>query len=74
VLLASLAKTDLLVLDEFGAQKLNDEHRQNLLEILKERYALRSTLMTAGVPPSNPRFTGKSEGDYFTGAPCFSVA
>jgi hypothetical protein len=26
------------------------------------------------VPPSNSRFTGKFEGDYFTGDPCFPVA
>jgi hypothetical protein len=26
------------------------------------------------VPPSNSRFTGKFEGGYFTGDPCFSVA
>lgn len=49
-LLASLAKTDLLVLDDFGAEKLNDEHRHDLLEILEDRYALRSTLVTSQYP------------------------
>jgi DNA replication protein DnaC len=49
-LLASLAKTDLLVLDDLGAGKLNDEHRHDLLEILEDRYALRSTLVTSQYP------------------------
>ena len=49
-LLATLAKTDLIVLDDFGAGKLNDEHRHDLLEILEDRYALRSTLVTSQYP------------------------
>jgi DNA replication protein DnaC len=49
-LLAKLAKADLLVLDDFGAGKLTDEHRHDLLEILEDRYALRSTLVTSQYP------------------------
>ena len=49
-LLVSLAKTDLLVLDDFGAGTLNDEHRHDLLEILEDRYAVRSTLVTSQYP------------------------
>ena len=49
-LLATLAKTDLLVVDDFGAGKLNDEQRHDLLEILEDRYALRSTLVTSQYP------------------------
>ncbi len=49
-LLATLAKTDLLVFDDFGAGKLNDENRHDLLEILEDRYALRSTLVTSQYP------------------------
>ncbi len=49
-LLASLAKTELLVLDDLGAGKLNDEHRHDLLEILEDRYAVRSTLVTSQYP------------------------
>jgi DNA replication protein DnaC len=49
-LLASLAKTDLFVLDDFGSGQLNDEHRRDLLEILEDRYGLRSTLVTSQFP------------------------
>lgn len=48
--LATIAKTDLLVLDDFGAGKLTDAHRHDLLEILEDRYALRSTLVTSQYP------------------------
>ena len=49
-LIAQLAKADLLVLDDFGAGKLTDEHRHDLLEILDDRYAVRSTLVTSQYP------------------------
>ena len=49
-LLASFAKTDLLVLDDFGLAKLNSEHRRDLLELLEDRYASRSTLVTSQLP------------------------
>jgi DNA replication protein DnaC len=49
-LLASLAKTDLLVLDDLGSGQLTDEHRRDLLEILEDRYGLRSTLVTSQFP------------------------
>jgi len=52
-LLATIAKTDLLVLDDFGAAKLNDEYRHDLLEIFEDRYALRSTLVTSQYPVAN---------------------
>lgn len=52
-LLGSLAKTDLLVLDDFGSRALDDEHRHDLLEILEDRYALRSTLVTSQYPVQN---------------------
>ncbi len=49
-LMTTMAKTDLLVLDDFGAGTLNDEHRHDLLEILEDRYGLRSTLVTSQYP------------------------
>ena len=49
-LLASFAKLDLLVLDDFGLAKLNADHRRDLLEILEDRYATRSTLVTSQLP------------------------
>ena len=45
-----LAKSDLLVLDDFGNGALNDENRRDLLEILDDRYGVRSTLVTSQFP------------------------
>jgi len=49
-LLASIAKTDLLVLDDYGLVPLNQEQRHDLLEILEDRYNLKSTLVTSQLP------------------------
>ena len=49
-LLASLAKTDLIVLDDWGLAKLTSENNRDLLEILEDRYASRSTLVTSQLP------------------------
>jgi DNA replication protein DnaC len=49
-LLAELAKTDLLVLDDWGLTPLNDEQRRDLLEILDDRFNARSTLVTCQLP------------------------
>ncbi len=49
-LLAELARTDLLVLDDWGLTPLNDEQRRDLLEILDDRFNARSTLVTSQLP------------------------
>jgi len=49
-LLATLAKTDVLVLDDWGLAKLTAEHRRDLLEILEDRHGTRSTLVTSQFP------------------------
>ena len=49
-LLASLAKLDLIVLDDFGLAKLNTDNRRDPLELLEDRYATRSTLVTSQLP------------------------
>jgi DNA replication protein DnaC len=49
-LMKDLAKTDLLVLDDFGLVPLGEGERRDLLEILEERYELRSTLVTSQYP------------------------
>ena len=48
--LASLAKTDLLVLDDWGLVKLNAEQRRDLLEIVEDRQGTRATLVTSQLP------------------------
>jgi DNA replication protein DnaC len=49
-LITALAKTDLLVLDDYGLAALNQEQRHDLLEILEERHGLKSTLVTSQLP------------------------
>jgi len=49
-LLASYAKIDLLVLDDYGLLELNQEQRHDLLEILEDRHGLKSTLVTSQLP------------------------
>jgi len=49
-LLATLARTDVLVLDDWGLAKLTGEQRRDLLEILEDRHGVRSTLATSQLP------------------------
>ncbi len=48
--LASLAKTEVLVIDDFGLAKLSAENRRDLLEIIEDRYGIRSTVATRELP------------------------
>jgi len=49
-LLATFAKTDLLLLDDYGLAPLAKEQRYDFLEILEDRHGLRSTLVTSQLP------------------------
>ena len=49
-LLRTLGRADLLILDDFGLEPLNAEARQDLLELLEERYGCRSTMVTSQLP------------------------
>jgi len=49
-LMAGLAKTDLIVLDDWGLAKLDAEQRRDLLELLDDRHGQRSTLVTSQLP------------------------
>ncbi len=49
-LLRTLGRADLLILDDFGLTILNAEARQDLLELLEERYGCRSTIVTSQLP------------------------
>jgi len=49
-LLASIAKKDLLIIDDFGLKPLNEEARLDLLEIMEDRYEKRSTIVTSQRP------------------------
>ena len=46
----SLAKVDLLMLDDFGLAPLSETTRRDLLEILDDRYDKKSTLITSQLP------------------------
>lgn len=49
-LLATLAKIDVLILDDWGLAKLTAEQRRDLLEIMEDRHGTRSTLATSQLP------------------------
>jgi DNA replication protein DnaC len=49
-LLARLAKTDLLAIDDFGLAPLSASERRDLLEVLEDRTERASTLITSQVP------------------------
>ena len=48
--LATLAKTDLLLLDDWGLTPLSQSERNDLLEVLDDRVNTRSTLITSQLP------------------------
>lgn len=49
-LINSIAKADLLIIDDFGLSKLDDMHRLNLMEIIEDRHSVKSTLVAAQLP------------------------
>ncbi len=49
-LLQTLAKTELLILDDWGLAPLGDRERRDLLEVLEDRSGRRATLVTSQVP------------------------
>ena len=51
--LAVLAKTDLLILDDWGLAPLNQVERNDLLEVLDDRVSTRATLITSQLPSTH---------------------
>ena len=49
-LMATFARTDLLVLDDWGIAALSADHKRDILEIIEDRHGLRSTLITSQFP------------------------
>ena len=49
-LISQLAKTDLLLLDDWGLEKMTLSQRNDLLEIMEDRHGLKSTLITSQLP------------------------
>ena len=48
--LSALAKTDLLILDDWGLAPLDQSGRNDLLEVLDDRVGVRSTVITSQLP------------------------
>ena len=48
--LSALAKTDLLILDDWGLAPLNQAERNDLLEVVDDRVGSRATLITSQLP------------------------
>ena len=48
--LVALSKIDLLILDDWGLAKLTEHQRQDLLEVVEDRYGVRSTMITSQLP------------------------
>jgi DNA replication protein DnaC len=48
--LTTLAKTDLLILDDWGLAPLSEDNRRDLLEIVEDRHECRATLVTSQLP------------------------
>ncbi|MEE8454423.1 MAG: IS21-like element helper ATPase IstB [Limibaculum sp.] len=49
-LFRSLVKADLLILDDWGPDRLNASQRRDLMEIVEDRYGAGSTLITSQLP------------------------
>jgi len=47
-----MAKTDLLVIEDWGLESMSNRERGNLLEVMVDRYDLKSTLITSQYPVS----------------------
>jgi DNA replication protein DnaC len=50
--LTRLARIDVLVIDDWGHAPMRDQERRDLVEVLDDRYGLRSTVMTSQLPVS----------------------
>jgi DNA replication protein DnaC len=50
-LLGRIARVDVLIIDDFAIAPVTDEQRRDLLEILEDRYATRSTIVTSQLEP-----------------------
>jgi DNA replication protein DnaC len=49
-LMSTIAKTDLLVIDDWGLSTLTDQERRDFLEIMEDRHGVRSTIIAAQLP------------------------
>lgn len=50
-LMRTCGKTDLIVLDDWGLERMNQRQGLTILELLEDRYNLRSTVVASQIPP-----------------------
>ncbi len=60
-LLRALTRADLLILDDWGPDRLGPDERRDLLEIFEDRYDNASILITSQLPLSGPERPNISE-------------
>jgi DNA replication protein DnaC len=53
LVLKRLAKTEVLILDDFGSHALSATERRHLIEVLEDRYGVSSTIVTSQLEPSD---------------------
>ena len=51
--LARMARTDLLILDDWGLAPMGDQERHDMLEVIEDRNGLKATIVTSQVPVAN---------------------
>jgi len=49
-MMRQFAKVDVMIMDEWGLAVMTDQHRRDLLEILDDRYNMRSTIIVCQLP------------------------
>ncbi len=52
-LFRALTRADLLILDDWGPERLNGDQRRDMLEIIEDRHATAATLITSQLPVSS---------------------
>lgn len=50
--LEKLTRVDVLILDDFGLQALDNQDRETLIDIIDDRYAKKSTIISSQIPVS----------------------
>lgn len=48
----AIAKTDVLIIDDFGLQKLDDYSRLDLMEVMEDRHGKKATIISSQLPVS----------------------
>ena len=62
-----LAKTDLLILDDFGIGSMDNQQQLVFMEIIEDRHARKATIIASQLPPANwfELFTDETIADAF---------